>query len=261
MSGYYTGFSTHENPMSVIVAGVVSGTATIASGYSGHIELADGGVSGNPYYDPFAAAVEAALNAVGAGFTVSFSSTTNAYTITHSGGSFSLNFSGHADGPALGNALGMPNGFYAAAASHVSDATPYYVIEPAHDARSGFTNTYEPEGIVQEAVADGGTAYGIAMETTELHCDWVQRLESKSATISHVATSTVPWTWQHFFRHCRASHPFTVIDAISNVEGGRVYKLRADGAAGTKAVIQLFQDDWEELWNISIAARDLGELP
>lgn len=263
MGSYMAGWSTYETPMTVGVAITAgpTGTITIPEGYYSHVKIGDGGIAGQSYYDVFVAYVETQLDALSAGFTVSFNSTTRRYTISRVSGTFTLNFAGDS-GVNLGRALGFQNGSYMTPAlSHASDCCPYYIMETAISARSEFSNVYEPEDLVDEAVSDGGTPYGVGRESDEYWCDWVQQMELKANTLALAALPAAPWTWQHLFRHARATHPFLVFDALADIEGARVYTLRAEGAQFTSDVRMPVESDVDRLWNIKFSTRDHGFAP
>jgi hypothetical protein len=141
--------------------------------------------------------------------------------------------------------------------SAVSDTRPYYVIDTQIAGRSRFTDVYEPDEIVEEAVSDGGVSFAVAKETTELYCDWTQSMETKSSTLLRAATSAVPWTWEHFVKHLRGTHPFAVYGDSAN---GTVYKLRAESASFGSSVRARVTADYDDLWNINLRCRDLGAL-
>jgi len=250
---YVTGFNTADEggAFTVAVTGPGTGTATVTAGKYAHLSLA----SVVPGYAAFATAVQSALNAVVSGFTVTWSSTTGLYTISHAS-SFTLTWTG-AGGTRLRRALGF-SATVSSVTTATSDVRPYYLVISQIGARSSFSDVYEPDGIVEEAVADGGLAYGVAKDTTELHCDWTQSMETVQASFTRRATSAVPWTWQDFFRHCRMTNPFAVVGDLTPTP---VYRLRADGAAFNGRVRQRVTADWDDLWNVMFMTRELGRLP
>ena len=84
MATYYlAGWDTAAiGTFSVVVGGTVgSGTATVAADTYAHTDLS--AVMGTGEYTAFAAAVQTALNVVAVGWTVSYSTTTHAYTIAN----------------------------------------------------------------------------------------------------------------------------------------------------------------------------------
>jgi hypothetical protein len=250
---YLAGWDTSEiGTFSVVVAGPASGTATVTAGTYAHASLAS--VTGTGTYTSFPTAVQTALNAVVAGWTVTWSSTTLAYTIAHAS-AFTLTWTGDG-GTNLRRALGF-SGNVASTTSAVSDVRPYYVIDPVVSGRTSFTDRYEPDEIVEEAVSDGGDSYAVAKDTTEGWCDWTQSMETKAATLLRSATSAVPWTWEHFVKHCRGTHPFAVFGDSS---AGIVYKLRAESAGVSSTVRTRVVSDYDDLWNLNFRTRDLGAL-
>lgn len=247
---YASGVDTADvGTFAVVVGGVASGTATVTAGTYCHISI-NSVASG---YTALAAAVQTALQVVSGGFSCSFSTSTYAYTISHAS-SFTLTFSGDA-GTNLRRALGF-SGNVASTTSATSDVRPYYLMVPAIAGRTEFSDVYEPDDLAEEAVSDGGDAFIIAKDTTELWCDWVQQMESKAATLSRSAASSAPWTWEHFFKHCRGKEPFLVVDGSAS----NVYQLRADGAGFNSRVRSRVVSDFDDLWSLRFFTRDLGTL-
>lgn len=250
---YLAGWDTADiGTFSVVIGGTVgSGTATVAAGTYAHTDLSS--VTGASTYTAFATAVQAALNAVVAGWTVSYSTSTYAYTISHAT-AFTLTWTG-TGGTNLQRALGF-SANVGSGTSATSDVRPYYVIVPAISARSQVSDVYEPDDIVSEAVSDGGTSFAIAKDTTETWSDWEQTMESKEAVLARAALATVPWTWEAFFKSCRGKNPIRVVDGSSST----VHKLREKGASFTAATRRRVAVDYDGLWNVSLMTRDLGTV-
>lgn len=260
MSAYIAGWSTAETPLSIVVDGAPQ-TLTDAYGtHFAHVALGDGGVTGEPDYVALAPALALMLADTIDVYAVTFSTATNRYTISHATTPFPIAFTGES-GTNMRRALGFA-GDRTSALSHTSDVTPYYLIEQAVSARSEYQGPREPDDLGNESVDDGGSAFGVFRESSEILDHWTQQCETKAATFTHAATATVPWTWQAFFRHCRMTHPFTVYDGVSDAnDGPHVYRLRAEGAAMTADIVEPMEDDVDTYWLIAIRARDLGVLP
>jgi hypothetical protein len=254
MATYYlAGWDTAAiGTFSVVIGGTVgSGTATVTASTYSHTDLSS--VTGTNTYTAFATAVQAALNAVVAGWTVSYSTSTYAYTISHAT-AFTLTWTG-TGGTNLQRALGF-TATVGSTTSATSTVRPYYVIVPAITARSQVSDVYEPDDIVKEAVSDGGTSFAIAKDTTETFSDWEQQMESASATLARSAVASVPWTWEAFFKHCRGAYPFRLVDGSTST----VHKLREKGAAFTGTTRRRVAVDYDDLWIIMLMTRDLGTV-
>lgn len=254
MATYYlAGWDTAAiGTFAVVVGGTVgSGTATVAASTYAHTDLS--AVMGASKYTAFATAVQTALNAVVAGWTVSYSTTTHAYTISHAT-AFTLTWTGDA-GKNLQRALG-----FAATVGSTTSATstvrPYYVIVPAITARSQVSDVYEPDDVVKEAVSDGGSSFAISKDTTETLSDWEQQMESASATLARSAVAAVPWTWEAFFKHCRGAYPFRLVDGSTST----VHTLREKGAVFSGTTRRRVAVDYDDLWIIMLMTRDLGTV-
>ncbi len=126
---------------------------------------------------------------------------------------------------------------------------------PGITARSDYSNVYEPNEIVSEAVSDGGTPYAVARQTSELWNDWQQTCEPLASTFVRSATAALPWTWQAMFKHCRGQHPFAVYE--SAMSSSTAHKFRADGAS---FVPQRYATDYDGLWTIPFRTRDFGTV-
>lgn len=255
---YYAGIDTADlsDGFAVVVGGAAgSGTATVTAGtYCAGAEdmslISLAPVSNG--YTPFADAVATALQTVNVAFTCSWSDATLAYTIACGGTSFTLTFSGNA-GLNLSRALGMAVSISSTTTTS-STVRPYYVIQSEIDARSLVSDVYEAEDNVEEAVTDGGSAYGVDRDTEELRSDWVQAMEPIEAVMTRRLAAAVPWTWQDFFAHLRMSKPFVVNDNGSKT----AHQLRAEGASFSLAVRERVVQEWDGIWNIRIMTRDLG---
>ena len=254
MATYYlAGWDTAAiGTFSVVVGGTVgSGTATVTASTYAHTDLSS--VTGTGTYTAFAAAVQTALNAVVAGWTVSYSTSTYAYTISHAT-AFTLTWTG-TGGTNLQRALGF-TATVGSTTSATSTVRPYYVIVPAISARSQVSDVYEPDDIVSEAVSDGGSSFAISKDTTETFSDWEQQMESASATLARSAVAAVPWTWEAFFKHLRGAYPFRLVDGSTST----VHKLREKGAAFTGTTRRRVAVDYDDLWIIMLMTRDLGTV-
>jgi hypothetical protein len=251
---YTSGFlASGSNSMTCTIAGGAA-TVTAASYIAGNLSAS--AYMPTAGYTAFTTALAAAFDAAGGGpWTVTFSYTTGKYTVSR-GSNFTLSFSGASD-LRLRSALGF-TGNKTGASTYTSDETPKYVTIPAIAARSSVSNVYEAAGIVEEAVSDGGDAYGTALRTGELLADWTQAMESKAATFSRTVTSpSHGWCWEAFFIHHRSTHPFSIYSDNEDESTSPLFRLRADGAS---FVPQRVASDDDTYWNIRFLTRDLGEM-
>lgn len=253
---YHAGFDVAKlGAFSVVVGGIASGTASLPSATYCHVALSS--VLGAGEYTQLAAAVQTALRTVHPNFVCTFNTSTLRYTISNPSGNFTLTWSGDA-GARLRAALGFA-GNVTSTSSATGTVTPHYVIDAKIEGRSMDSDVYEPADIVEESVADGGSSFAVSKETVELWRDWQQAMETLESTMSRRAASAAPWTWQHFFRHCRGDQPFLVAGDTPG-KTGAIYKLRAQGASFSDLVRRRVTSDYDGLWNIQFYTRDLGEL-
>lgn len=257
---YIAGVDTEQvGTMSVVVSGAGSGTATLTAGRYCHVSLAS--VAGASAYVGLAAAVQTALNAVVSGWTVSYSTTTNRYTISRAN-AFVLTWTGTA-GERLRKVLGYA-GTTASGTSAVGTLPPYYSIVPLIQTRSIDSGVYEPDEIVDEAISEDETPASISKQRGAdflefddqiMWRDWTQAMESHAQTMISAATSE--WTWERFFKHCRGEHPFLVIDGASST----VHKLRAKSAQFGERQRTRYAVDYNDLWSVRLDTRQLVGSP
>ena len=248
---YLSGFRVGgTNTMTATVAGAAA-TITEGTYIAGTAPVTTEWPAGG--YSEFSAAVKSAFDtATGSTFTVTMSAA-GLYTISRAT-NFTLAFSTAAD-LRLRQALGF-SADKSGSNSYTSTETPRYIIAAAVSARSNVSGLYEPDGIVEESVSDGGVAYGTALRTDEKLSDWTQAMESKSATFTRGNATTAQWTWQEFFAHQRMTHPFAVLGPADGDDTQPVYQLRADGASFRPGRVTSDDDTY---WNIGFKCRDLGE--
>lgn len=253
---YLAGFDTAEIGTFSVDVSVgapigTSGTATITAGRYAHGQIPAS--YGCLAYSTFSAYVQIALNtaATGNNFVVTYDFATAAYTI-EGDYDFTLTWTG-TGGTNLQRALGF-TATCSGSDGYTSTVRPYYVIMAAIAARSQFSDVYEPDDIVVEAVADGGASFAVSKDTEELWADWLQYGESKAATIAGSAVAGVPWTWQHFFKHLRGQHPFGTYDGTT----ANIYKLRDKGASFNAQVRSRVVADYDDLWQIRFFCRHLA---
>ncbi len=245
--------TTKVGTFAVVVGGTVgSGTATVAGTLALlQIPAANGGTLYSKIETVLAAALEAAVPA--GAWNVQWSPTTYLFTISCDI-AFTLTWTGDA-GTNLRRMLGFASAATTLGLSAVGTIRPYYLIVSEIAGRSDFSDVYEPAEIATEAVSDGGDAFSTSNDTDELWCDWVQQVEPKAAVLSRSATSAIPWTWQHAWKHARADVPFIYIDIPTVAQV--VYKLRAEGASFRPDPVEA---DVDTLWNLKLECRDLGAL-
>lgn len=168
------------------------------------------------------------------------------YSITTGGATFELVFSG-TTGQRLANLLGMPT-TSTTASTHRSTVRPYYSVIPYLDDKSKVSGDYEQPNLIQGAIAADGVHYSTHPTSLPTLYDFVMEFEmDPGATLGADGTAVFttdvntacPWSWQHFFQHCRASEPFLCVDDTESI----VHFLRPDAAhfAPTRR-----QTDWDK---------------
>ena len=227
---------------------------TYATGTYCHIGI--NSVMGGTSYDDFATQLQTALNAhagLDGTWTVAFSTSTLKYSIT-----CDENATITASTNALAcQILGIPIASLpislTANVAYVSDYQVYYSLMGAQGCRSNDSGIYEPRDVAVDAEDDAGSHYGIAITTAPQYLDFVVPMEAKAATYTRSAVTAVPWTYEHFWKHCRVSEPFAVVDDADSL----VLYLRASGAS---FVPRRQVADWDGAWNLNFATRYKGHL-
>lgn len=190
-------------------------------------------------HNDLAGLLETELKAIHTGFSCSFNELALTYSISHSTTNFDISFSTAAQ-RTLGFTAGSTN-----VASVTSTVRPYYVVDAAHAGRSSYSDRYEPDDVASLAISDSGEVFvGMARTASPAFVDWRQQFETREATFKHVATTAVPWTWQHLFEHTRTVHPLLVKDGYDD----SVYHLRPDGSS-FKPEPQT--PDYDDQWHLS----------
>lgn len=127
--------------------------------------------------------------------------------------------------------MGFSSSPQSGASTYSSDETATYVISSTLASVSEPTTSYEPMGVASFASSDSGIGYGISRTTAPLHRDWVQQFETKAKTLRLEAATPNPWTYQHFFEHCRTVYPFIVYNGgFNDTNLTQAFYLREDGA-------------------------------
>lgn len=233
-----------------------TGSASVTTGTYCHTSLAS--VLGAGNYAAFAPALKAALDASGASstaFTVSYSGSAMAYTIS-TGAAFTMTFASTAAGNRMADAVGFArNSTTPSQSVIVSTRRPYYVIDGAMGGRSGWTRVYEGDDITSQAEAEDGSTYAVARSTAPLYDDWTVPFETIEATFESEAVTAIPWTWEAFFRHSRGIEPFGVFDD----SGNSCHVLR--GARGARFKPSRASEDWDGRWSLDILSINRGALP
>lgn len=226
----YAGLDTEEFTTAFSLAFTDAGgahTSTIAAGtYCWETLATVYIVDGVGLYTSLTAAIQAGMNAVSSGYTVSLSSSTHLVTISRSAGFTSVDSGTNATAR---NMLGTGSNFpIAAIANAVTfSARPYYLFAGTLGAISDPTGDYQPESLTDDEEADDGWGAGLERSTPPLWSDFWLRAEPKEAAWKHLAApgSPTPWTLQHFFDHVGIQHPFLVKDGTLNT----VHEMRGDG--------------------------------
>lgn len=228
-------------------------TASITTGTFAHVDLQS--FMGTANYDDFATTLQVAMDASASPrtFTVSYNTSSMAYTITPNAGTILLTASTNA---VMANILGynsLPSG---SGASTSSQIVPYYVIDTEVDGQSSVSDDYEPDGIAFDGEMDDGSSTGLSRTEAPTYFDWMQMMEPKASVFTRNAASTAPWTYQDLWQHARNVEPiYYAPDTAPSPTTAACFKLRADGASWKP---QRVTADYDGQWNIPFRCRLVG---
>lgn len=226
---------------------------SVTSGHFCHVSLAsyDSACTG------FAAALQAALVTAGfASATVSYSTTTHAYTLSNGGGSFSIAFTAGSAGTRMARVLGFTAG--ATATSHTSTVRPYYTILPYIDGRSRFPGLYHEERTTRR-VADDGRGYATGPTEPLVSGMWEHWHEPLARIFEYAASSSYPWTWEHFWKHAGVYQEYVLFQPETGSSEPRgVWQLNVPNFAASTHERQFSDGDFA--WKIRFSGTRLASV-
>lgn len=208
-------------------------------------------------YRSLLAALKTALDAGGAAtYTLAFNDATERVTIAAAGGGVSaVSITPTTRGGLIGLTGAVSGGLV-----HTGQRAPDYVIAAA----SGFwgetwTGEYEGgEDIAFDVVSHTGRPGGAAKDGAPLHLDFDVPLEpvARVGNMPAAVSSSAPWTWRKFWRHCRNVEPFAMRDDTGLTYG---LLLRAEGAAfAPRRLGQGYVERWDLDFRTRVLARKNG---
>lgn len=207
------------------------GTTAIefSSGTYANIDIDDVIGATDTGYLPFAAQLQTSINLyvpfTGV-FTVTYSATTNKYTISSTA---AFTITGTSSGTTLAAKILGLTGDVSSTTSKTSDRQVYYSVLSASNGFSNDTDVYEPDGIVEVAEADDGTHYATSRATSPKYRNFELQNNSKATTLKASETSTLPYSMERLYEHTRAQYPIGFWDSARTA--GIVAYQRADGAS------------------------------
>lgn len=228
-------------------------TVTLSAGRYCHVNIAayDGATQS------FAEVLEAALVTAGyASATVSYSTSSHAYTLSNGGGSFTVSFPATDAGRLMARILGRSTG--ATSASIVSDVRPYYVLVTEIDGRSRYTGLRHEARFVRRQ-SDDGIGYALGPSTEVVTGQWEHWHEPLAAVFRYAATSSAPWTWEHFWLHAgRWQELIYVVPPSDDPEGAAVWQLIRPDFDDSTHERQFADGDFA--WKVRVSAVRLGGI-
>ena len=243
------------------------GTHTLAfsdDGGSHSFSLVDGtyalrdlsSVMGAGLYTAIAAKIQAEMNAAsdGAGaYTVTWSSTTYAFTIAYSGGNFGMTLTGTDAAARMGRLLGF-SANASGAASYTSTRTPYYVLALAKEGPADYSRDYEVSGQTKRQASAGARAFSIGPRRYERRTKFDLQFNTLASTFADKATASAPWTYEHLVQHARCHEPIVLAYSAESL----VYKL-VKGEFDEDARKSVW-GDYHGRWHLGVEGQVLGRL-
>lgn len=229
--------------------------ATLAAGTYCHTDLSSIDLVGSGNYTALGPAIKAAMDAAGGDtYTVTWTGTTPAYTIASSGTFYIYAPST----PLIGNedacfALGF-NALTSVASSHDSQVVPYYVIPTSIGAMSSLNDDHESDNVAEGAESDDGYPYSIAKDSVANLFDFRVEREEWAKVKKYKADPSAPWTWQHFYEHCRGHVPFASFDSANT---NTVHLLKSSAAGFNPTPIKR---DFLNYWSLELSCYLLGRI-
>lgn len=225
---------------------------SFGAGHFAHVEIAVHSVT------DFATELAASLAALGAGYTVTFSTATSLYTIARGGTPVTIAYSGNAASVRMFYVLG---GIAAGTATSFTSAfVPAYAIRPAMQCVSNWTGFVEPDSS-ERREADSGESYAVGSTTKPLLGSWDFTNEPKGSVMSYDQGSIAGawWTWQDLWSHAgRYQEPIAITwPPFAATTGGSWVAFRLVRPDFGSTTHTLMQPDWDALWRIKIEASDV----
>lgn len=209
------GWSDAAGPHSVSISSTTNG------GRLSHIDLSAvdpedrSGSTLDLEFHAFATELQSAMDAATSEtVTVAFSTTTLAYTLTCTGGTFDITFNGDA-GARMRRILGFTASQFGAG-PHGSNMRPWYLWAAAIDGRARYDQPAMREGDIKRRFADGGQMYSVGPVRPVYQARWAHQFEAKADVHRRFAdadtlASGASWTAQDFLDHAARHAAICVI--------------------------------------------------
>jgi hypothetical protein len=213
-------------------------------------------------YTAFGTALASALNtaSTGAGtYSVSWSATTGKFTITYSGGAFTLTFSTvttAAEGTRMRQLLGF-SGDTGGNPSAVSDVIPYYYLALTKAGPARYGLPFEVAGQTRRQVSVDGNAFSVRPRTREKRVKFDLMFQSFATVFEDEASASVPWTYEALLGHVGAWEP--ILLSYASPERTAVYKM-VDPEFSEDARRSAFGDYHGGGWHLAVEGQYLGAL-
>lgn len=239
-------------------------TATVSSTTAIHGTFDLSSLIGTGLYTGFSAKLKTQMDTAGGGpYTITYTPSTTSYKLSRTGGSWTIT---SGTNTVMRNILGTGATFPISSVNNggvheidlnpavtATAVRPYYVIVGTLGAASDDTDDYEPDEIASVGETDDGSSYSVHRTEAATYRDFSVQFEPQAAMFSRFAASAVPFTWQHFFAHARATEPFIVSDDIEQT----AYKLRGESVKFRPLRVV---PDWNEYFHVRLMAYVLGRI-
>lgn len=180
--------------------------------------------------DMWITALVAAMNAA---TTETVTGTRNAdggYTLSCTGATFSLTFSGDA-GTRMRQLIGM-TGNRSSALTYTSQCTPKYLIIPQHAARTNYTGVLQVSDVVRQWTTDSGAIGALAPTTVPHVARWEHHFESEARTFLRFADSDSTaaghqYTWESLAEDAWMQGEICAIEDSASANDSLAFYLRS----------------------------------
>jgi hypothetical protein len=132
------------------------------------------------------------------------------------------------------------------------------VIVPQHDGRSRSSGLRHEERTVRRQ-SDAGLGFALGPSEPVVSSQWEHWFETLAATFEYAASSSAPWTWQHFWKHAGPWQEYVVIGMPSgDTEPVGIWQLTTPDFAQSTHERQFADGNFA--WKIRFAGTRLASL-
>ena len=183
------------------------------------------------------------------------------YTLTCTGGTFSITFPATAAGERMRKLLGM-TGNRTSATTYSSQTRPRFYKETQIDARTSYDQPAAIDGQVSSARAGSGLVYHLGPTAFAREARWEHHFEPRARLFREVADADTvasghPWTWEDLFEHALQGLPIFHSSPDISDAGLSLYAIQVPPGFARSAFRRL-KTDMDTHQIVRIEAQMLG---